>query len=147
MFNAVSLVRHQSLSAASDFQRAHQLQSWSRLRRILVPSSGHIRDALRKTARRFPSPSASGSTSSSSPSRTASSSSPTRSLLLLASCLQDVRYVIHTITFFAFSCPENSAFFFSFSYYNRHSAFFRKNRQNFGELQGNSAFSRKSVKL
>ena len=28
--------------------------------------------------------------------------------------LQDVRYVIHTITFFAFSCPENSAFFLKF---------------------------------
>ena len=32
--------------------------------------------------------------------------------------VQDVRYVIHTITFFAVSCPENSAFF-------------RKNRQIF----------------
>ena len=35
--------------------------------------------------------------------------------------VQDVRYVIHTITFFAVSCPENSAFF-------------RKNRQNFEKI-------------
>ena len=42
----------------------------------------------------------------------------------LFSVLQDARYVIHTITFFAVSCPENSAFF-------------RKNQQNCGELQCN----------
>ena len=35
--------------------------------------------------------------------------------------LQDARYVIHTITFFAVSCPENSAFF-------------RKNRQIFENI-------------
>ena len=35
--------------------------------------------------------------------------------------LQDARYVIHTITFFAVSCPENSAFF-------------RKNRQFFENI-------------
>ena len=29
----------------------------------------------------------------------------------LAASLQDARHVIHTITFFAVSCPENSAFF------------------------------------
>ena len=37
------------------------------------------------------------------------------------SSLQDARYVIHTITFFAVSCPENSAFF-------------RKNRQFFEKI-------------
>ena len=35
--------------------------------------------------------------------------------------LQDARYVIHTITFFAVSCPENPAFF-------------RKNRQFFENI-------------
>ena len=41
--------------------------------------------------------------------------------ILLSVRLQDVRYVIHTITFFAVSCPENSASF-------------RKNRQIFEKI-------------
>jgi hypothetical protein len=41
--------------------------------------------------------------------------------LLFSESVQDARYVIHTITFFAVSCPENSAFF-------------RKNRQIFENI-------------
>ena len=48
--------------------------------------------------------------------------------------LQEARYVNHTITFFAV-------------FVLRKFCFFRKNRQNFGELQYNSAFSRKSMKI
>ena len=42
-------------------------------------------------------------------------------VLLAVQPLQDARYVIHTITFFAVSCPENPAFF-------------RKNRQFFENI-------------
>ena len=48
--------------------------------------------------------------------------------------LQAARYVNHTITFFAV-------------FVSRKLRFFRKNRLIFGELQCNSAFSRKAVKI